>query len=196
MIEVEKKFYLHAGDEQRLLEGAEKVSVKSMTDTYFDLPDYTLTKKDWWLRCRNDRWELKVALAGRSAAGGTNQYDELEDEQIIREAINLGSGQELSADLERAGYRPFATIITTRRKYRKQGFTIDLDSMDFGYEICEIEKMVDVQDEADQAVKQILTFAKEMGLEEGKTRGKVLEYLFRYAPEHYKALKTAWGGIV
>ncbi len=197
MIEVEKKFRLKAGDEERLIAGAEKVSEKSMTDCYYDLPDYSLTKKDWWLRRRDDRWELKIAVHDRKLRKrNEDQYDELEDEGKIREALALSLKVDLLSGLVEAGYVPFATIQTTRRKYRRDGFTIDLDTMDFGYEICEIEKMVHEREQADQAVEQILQFAQKLGLDHGTVRGKVLEYLFRKAPEHYKTLDETWGGIV
>ena len=197
MIEVEKKFRLQPGDEERLVAGAEHVSEKMMVDVYYDLPDYALTKKDRWLRCRDDRWELKIAVHDRTITKrNEDQYDELEDEDKIRQALGLTAMSDLLSDLTQVGYVPVATIKTTRRKYRRGGFTIDLDTMDYGYEICEIEKMVQGREQVEQAAQEILQFAERCGLSRGTVRGKVLEYLFRYAPGHYQALEEAWGGIL
>jgi len=196
MIEVEKKFLLSEGDEARLLAGAEFLAEKSFTDIYYDTADYSLSVKDTWLRARDGRFELKVAMYS-STGRLVDQYDELEDEVKIREALHLEAGGDFTEVMARAGYLSFCTCQTTRRKYSKNGFIIDLDSVDFGdftYNIGEIELMVHEKSDIDGAIEKILAFAKEHGLAMAPVRGKVREYLERKRPAHYQALVKA--GII
>jgi adenylate cyclase class IV len=46
----------------------------------------------------------------------------------------------------------FATIVSTRRKFTLNEFTIDLDSTNFGYGIGEVEIMVSSQEEVRKTV--------------------------------------------
>ncbi|MEK7105366.1 MAG: CYTH domain-containing protein, partial [Patescibacteria group bacterium] len=161
-------------------------------DTYYDAADYRLTTKDWLLRYRDGRWEIKIAEHDRGhGKRAVDQYKEIENEEGIRQAIGLEVRADFLSDLTTAGYKPFITVKTTRRKYHKENFTIDIDSMDFGYEICEIERMAEDGVDADKLAEQILAFSAQHGLEHASVRGKVVEYLYRFAPEHYKALGDA-----
>ena len=60
MIEVEKKFILTTEQEKSLIEGADFLGEKKFTDIYYDDEDFSLTKKDLWLRNREGRFELKI----------------------------------------------------------------------------------------------------------------------------------------
>lgn len=60
MIEVEKKFSLKSGDEEKLIANAEFVKKITMQDEYYDTADFHLAMKDTWLRLRNGAWELKA----------------------------------------------------------------------------------------------------------------------------------------
>ena len=73
-----------------------------------------------------------------------------------------------------------------RKSYLKEGFTIVLDDMSFDYKMCEIELIVEVEEEVKQAEEKILNFAKKYGLEQKKNIGKRQEYLKRFKPEIYK----------
>lgn len=192
MIEVEKKFLFDETAKNRLLDGAEFIKEKTFTDIYFDTTDYNLTSQDKWLRTRDGKFELKIALVfGERLA---DQYDELEDEEEIKKALGFELDQDLGESLVKAGYAPFCTCITTRRKYKKGEFVIDLDSVDLGdftYELGEIEVMVNDKPEVDAAISRILEFAKENGLKIVPVRGKVVEYLRRAKQDHYRALIDA-----
>jgi predicted adenylyl cyclase CyaB len=193
MIEVEKKFTLKEEDIERIIQGVEFVNERSFTDTYFDTSDYSLTRADKWLRLRDDRFELKLPMnAGKGASQRKlDQYEELETEEAIRKALGLATNGSLREDLEANGYKTFSTFTTTRKKYKKGDFIIDLDVMDFGYSIGEIELMVSEQSEMEDALNKILAFAKEQGLSVAPVRGKVIEYIKRNNLEHYKALEEA-----
>lgn len=196
MIEVEKKFILNEHDKERLTKDAQFLNELVFTDIYYDTEIFSLTSKDKWLRSREGRFELKLPLHD-GAERLADQYDELEDEQKIREALNLPSNGDLADNLAKAGYSPFCTCKTTRRKYKKESFIIDLDVVDlqdFIYNIGEIELMVKDKSEAESAIKKIMGFAREQNLTIAPVRGKVIEYLKRAKQNHYEALVKA--GVV
>ncbi len=193
MIEVEKKFLLSESDKSRLIKDAEFLSERIFTDIYYDTADYSLTTKDQWLRKRENRFELKLPMhTGPDRL--VDQYHELEDERSIREALNMSHSGNLERDLSVAGHLPFCACTTTRRKYARHPFIIDLDSVDFRdftYRIGEIELMVKDAGEIEVAIEKIMAFAKEQNLTIAPVRGKVLEYLKRMKPDHYQALIQA-----
>ena len=192
MIEVEKKFLINPSDVTRLLSGAEFVSQTKNVDIYWDTPDYSLTTKDLWLRSRNGKFELKVPMHGE---GGRvfDQYEELDSDKQISDKLNLSQGV-LQDELSRVNYRPFAELHTLRKKYKKGGFVIDVDELDFGYNIVEVEMLVNDKSEVDGAIKKILSFADDHNLKISQVRRKVAEYLKRNDAKHYKALVDA--GVV
>ncbi len=192
MIEVEKKFLLSGKDEERLLQGAEFVAEKILADVYYDTADWALTRSDRWLRTRNGWFELKMPVAPLHEERVTNQYEEWEDEALIKKALEFAEEGLLAEILPRRGHAPFAVITTTRREYKKEGFTIDLNVFDYGYGLAEIELLVPAAGERAAAEKKILAFAERHGLGSEKVRGNVIEYLRRNSPEHFHALEAAW----
>lgn len=194
MIEVEKKFILKPEDIDMLIKGAEFVSEKTFTDIYYDSADFALTTKDMWLRKRDGRFELKFPLNEDGSARVLDQYEEYETEEEICRMLNLPVTGDFDQNLLMHGYKPFATLVTTRKKYKKGEFIIDLDMIDFGYSIGEIELMVNDKSQMHEASDKIIAFAKENGLELTAVRGKVVEYLRRYNPKHYQFLVNA--GVV
>lgn len=193
MIEVEKKFILDGADKEALLGGAELLGTTTFTDVYYDTRVFDLTSKDVWLRLRAGRWELKMPF-DRATVSQLDRYREYTTEDEIAKALNLPRDRKISDALEESGYRPFAVITTTRTKYRKQGFVIDIDKIDYGYDLVEIEMMVSDPESVPAAVEDILAFAEKYDLKLGRVRGKVVEYLRRYSPEHFRALLKA--GVV
>ncbi len=193
MIEVEKKFILNEQDKERLTKNAEFLNERIFTDIYYDTEFFSLTSNDKWLRSRDGKFELKISLC-RGTDRLADQYEELEDEQKIRETLNLPINEKFADDLAKAGYFPFCTCKTTRRKYKKEPFIIDLDIVDFQdftYNIGEIELMVNEKSEIENAIEKIIVFAKSQNLTIAPVRGKVIEYLKRIKPIHYQALVQA-----
>lgn len=195
MIEVEKKFRLLSGDEDRLLQGAVFIKEIELRDTYYDAADRSLSLHDTWLRERNGGWELKMPL---NTAGSDqrviDQYRELDDEQAIATAIGLPGTGPLLPRLTTAGYSVIAPLVTIRRKYRRDPFVIDIDRLDFGYELAEIELLVADESHMEEATKKILHFAETCQLKTIPVRGKVIEYLARFSPTHLDQLRAA--GVV
>ncbi|EKD46847.1 MAG: thiamine triphosphatase [uncultured bacterium] len=190
MIEVEKKFILSEKDIARLVEGAEFLSDHVFTDTYYDTEDLALGKNDMWLRSRNGRFDLKIP---KHADGGemSQQYQEIEGEEKIRQIFDLVQRGDFLQDISKYGYVELCNLKTTRKKYRKENFIIDLDIVEaegFNYTIGEIELMVENETEMPSAIKAIEEFAEGRGLESKPVNGKVREYLKRKKPEKYQAL--------
>lgn len=192
MIEVEKKFWLNKELEKKLVDGAEFIGEKVFTDIYYDTKDYSLTADDKWLRSRDGRWEMKLPFNKIAEERQGDLYDEIEDEDKIREIFGVPKDIEMEEGLGNNGYSKFCTCKTTRKKYKKQGFGIDIDFVEYGedfiYELAEIELMVQDKSEMLEALGKVINFAKENGLEICYVRGKIIEYLRRKKPEHFDAL--------
>ena len=196
MIEIEKKFILTDAQRERLSENAEFLGERTFTDVYYDTPEYALTKNDIWLRTRNGKFELKLPLQ-KNGKGLANHYHEVEGEEKIRQIFDIVPMGSFLEDIQSFGYASFGEFKTTRREYKKEKFTIDLDEVDYGnfkYSIVEVELLVESEKEIKKANDEILAFADLMGLENKNLRGKMPEYLFRQKPDHYKALVDA--GVV
>lgn len=88
MIEIEKKFALTKSQLKKIEKMAEFVSKKSFTDIYFDDENYSLTKKDWWLRRRDNNLELKIPIGSSTERKALNVYDEITEIGDI--AVKIG----------------------------------------------------------------------------------------------------------
>lgn len=51
------------GQESLLAQGGKFVGEQVFTDVYWDTQRCGLTERDWWLRARAGRWELKASVA-------------------------------------------------------------------------------------------------------------------------------------
>lgn len=191
-IEVEKKFALSEEQEKKLLDGAEFLGEKKFTDVYYDDARHSLTTKDIWLRDREGRFELKAPMNTAIEERVADRYKELETDREIAAYLKLPEQKALADALREAGYDPFATIVTVRKKYKKDGYNIDLDTADFGYGIAEIEHMTGDDASIQEVTKKLVEYAAAHGLSEGDViYGKVVEYLKRTAPAHFQALIDA-----
>ena len=201
MIEVEKKFKLNDEEEKRLLKGAEFVSEKTFTDVYYDTVDFTLSKNNIWLRKRDEQFQLKLPVSQKEKMQIT-QFQEIEGEDKIREIFAVATVLDFETDIKAFGYEIFCQLRTTRKKYQKEGFEIDLDDAvsvlpgeeDFVYKITEIELLVENKEEVSSASKKIEEFATKNQLKLEKTWGKIAQYLFQKKPKHFEALVVA--GVV
>lgn len=191
MIEVEKKYRLDEAQEAILLKDAVFLKETTNKDTYFDTSAYELTTQDYWLRKRNGSFELKLRLHELGHGLGGTSYDEIEDEQRIREFLNLDTSLPMEPALEQAGYMPFVTLTKQRRSYTHGTFRIDLDECDFDYRVAEIELLLEDGDDRMEAMIQIDEFAESIGLDTTPVRGKIIEYLYRFDKHHYQALLDA-----
>lgn len=191
MLEIEKKFLLTEEEIERIVEGAEFISEKTFTDSYYDTKNYDLTLRDRWLRKRAGRFELKVPVHENQGRRLFDQYRELESEEDIREELVIPRFKTFAEDLAILGYEPFATFTTTRRKYIKDGIGIDLDIAEFGHRVGETEILVAEESQRDDAIARLEEFARAHRLEIRHVRGKLIEYIFQFRPDHYRLLVNA-----
>jgi len=218
-LEVEQKFAVDGNVshvETRLMElGFRKRGEIDMVDWYFDTPDpnWTLTPKDCWLRCREiekeSTWQLK---RGRRHQGGATVYEEIEGEGAIEGCISMISdkseGVEVPEEYEGqaipklprpfAGLVPFARIETHRSSWKfsgesesYDGLTVDLDGTQYGYMVGEVEAVEHddsdiplAQDRIGSLVQKIL---QDKNASSQTPVGKLEHYLIRHRPNHYKA---------
>ncbi|HAE36561.1 MAG: Thiamine-triphosphatase [Candidatus Nomurabacteria bacterium GW2011_GWF2_35_66] len=177
MIEVEKRFQPTEEQLNSLLKDAEFLGSKVNHDVYYDYEDYRLMKERVRLRSRNNNFELKL---GHSRGVNTEIEDKKEIENYFK-----------TDNLEKFIEQNFVILVeykTKRIKYKKNGFAIDIDETDFGYNLCEIELMVEREDEVKEAKEKIVNLAKEYNWDVKKVMSKGLEYLRLFKPEIYKEL--------
>lgn len=192
MIEVEKKFSPTVKQLKKLLLGAIFLEEITFSDTYFDTNEYLLILSDKWLRMRDGKLELKLPLGPIEHTGKSlDLYNEVINETQIRKILNLSKSEEISKALKNRGYRAVCKFKTIRKKYKKNGFNIDVDEVDFGYNLAEIEVLVTNSADINKASLKIIDFAKDNGLTVKYVRGKFVEYVFRYNKKLYNLMKQA-----
>lgn len=176
MIEIEKRFQPIEEQIKALLEGAEFVGEVLLHDIYYDYIDYRLLKNDIRLRERNGSFELKIGKKSGVA-------EEIENEDEIAKYFGIRGGLRNFVKNELIVFMDFSN---NRKSYKKDGFNIDIDKMSFGYEVCEIELLVEDENKIKEAEEKIVNFAKKYKLEPSKLLAKRIEYLKRFKPEIYK----------
>ena len=146
--EVEQKFEPKLESVESLTAGAEFVGEKVNHDEYFDNNDYSLTTKDIWLRRRNGEFQMKVPFNEELEERTLDRYQELESEEAIAEYFSWDLSAKDFAEYLAENFVSFVNFKSTRRKFRHpEGFTIDIDRTDFGYDMLEIELLVDEEED-------------------------------------------------
>lgn len=196
MIEVEIKCKPTPQEKEALLKDASFIGEEKLTDVYYDSATYELSLKDFWLRTRNDKFILKVPTASyapQATVTNTSKH-EIEDDQEIRSILKLEAHEPLQKALANAGYHPLYTLCKTRKKYTKAGFIIDIDHAvfeDFGFDLCEIETMVETPEETDAATQKLISFAQQHGLTLKPVPGNLIMLIKLINPEHARLLEAA-----
>lgn len=188
MIEVEKKFAITPEQIKKIESTAKFVKEVALTDIYYDTLDYSLLKKDWWFRNRDGRFEIKIPPENKP--GLINIYEEIADpEEIVKRLGIKKLSDDFEENLKLNGFQVLVKLVTKRRKFKIEDFVIDIDEVDYGYTICEIERMVENESEVEKATQEIFELAKSLGFEIKLVRGKGLEYFYRFNKEIYKIIE-------
>lgn len=202
MIEIERKFLPPVSGLDDLLRDFTLQKTKTNSDQYFDTLDFRLTAREWWLRERNGKFELKIAKEQKHSGFPTDVFDELETDDEIYTALGIPKTPEgLFVDLATSGFVPFAHLETQRSTYQQGDIFIDIDHVTslsvgsgsespFEYDLVEIEIMVQDEKEIEAAQKRIYDFAESRGLASGYTPGKLLAYIKQCRPEQYEVLRA------
>lgn len=184
MIEVEKRYKFDIQAKERLIKSARFVSNLEYRDIYYDKSDCDLLRQDIYLRNRNGQFELKLPVKVASRHTGTpRSYEEVENEDEIRRELAIGDAMPIIRALKQHGYSNIAEYKIFRSTYRIDDLRIDIDEMDYGYEMIEIEILVDDLSDIGNAEKRIEEIATVCGLDSGYIHGKLEEYCRRFNPE-------------
>ena len=186
VIEVERKFVL-GRDSDSKLQGQGAKLLNKCTDVYYDTSDYRLTTNDHWFRKRNNQWQLKCPPEVRRGDTSCTQYAEYDNENTILKALQVLLDKEppplpseppaaspskststsgysnLQGFVQKASLNEFAQYTTHRKTYVLDGFTIDLDLTDFGFQVGEIEVVVADESRITEALHQIDELAVKLG---------------------------------
>lgn len=197
MIEVEKKLLLKPEEIEELLKGADFIKEVINDDTYFDTKDFELIKKDIWLRKRNREFEIKLPMVDPTEEREIDRYREIEGEEEVKDYLGFKEDLPLERILFQKGYLEVVKIKTARKKYQDGEFTVDVDSTDYGFNVVEVELLVE-EEEVDKAADKIMEFISSKGVggerAKGNIRGKVLEYIYRNYPKEFEGILKAWRG--
>lgn len=183
MIEVEKKFRPTKEQLYVLLKDSQFIKEVVNHDITYDYPDYRFIKKGVRLRNRNGNFELKISEADMGAEEPSSI--EIENEEEIKKYFNITSSilEFINKDLIEG-----INIKTTRKKYRKDDFIIDIDELDFGYNCVEIELLVGDKIEVPEAHQRIINLAQTYNFNLDEVPSKKREYFRIVKPEVYKKL--------
>jgi len=197
-IEVEKKFAppdMDTLSERIASLGGTTIGEKSFTDVYYDTADCALTRRDMWLRCRDDEWELKlpVTAQARRSGGENTVFREVEGAAAVSESLRslsllpganaADSEASISDILKTAAAMPIIEITTRRSKWQIESVAIDADCATYGHSVMELEVMVNVAEEVAAAEEEIARVAALLGATPlGNMGGKVETYIRRFCP--------------
>ncbi|XP_064797626.1 thiamine-triphosphatase isoform X2 [Oncorhynchus masou masou] len=192
-VEVERKFVCDADIQKQLEEiGAVCIGQKQFQDKYFDTPDFLLTLRDVWLRCRQGCWELKCTTVTKAEdIVGEPQKAELCSR--YQEITNLSQIQLKVREFMTEEFTTQRCSFTFGGEGDESGVRVDLDQADFGYCVGEIEVLVPQGEDIQSALRKIEKTAQRLGLSgDQRVQGKMDVYLQRYCPEHYAKLLSAY----
>lgn len=189
MIEVERKFRCSKEQKEGLLKACIHDEEIVHHDQYFDFENLRLMKKDWWLRKRDGRWELKVTTDSRIQNRMADVYEELTDEVDIQDRLEVDLEQAIAEGV----LRQIANLQTVRMHGVGDGYSLDIDEIhslddDFCYQMTEIEILVERCDQVEAATLRILEIAKQAGLDLNRPLGKVLEYFRQRQPHIFESI--------
>ena len=188
MIEVERKFRVDENVLKTLHEmGVVEKGKKTFTDVYYDSKKNVLTENNFWLRLRDETWELKSPAGNRFADEKllTSSYKEtkcpssiiqlllpiLQEDTSLQRVDNFDS---LQSCLEHYHVLPFATIVTQRQTFCIENLIIDIDRIDTGFCVGEVEVLLEDESQIKNASHKINSFLSKLGR---KARLQVLDFL-------------------
>eukprot|EP01084_Bolivina_argentea_P210397 358124_1 len=161
VIEIERAFRLHPNIENRLnYLGAKLFKQIKQHDIYFDTKNCVLTRNDYWLRTRNNVWQLKYQT-NHSHKSNIKQkslavYNEIQGFKKVHDKISN------TFSINKFELFPLADFITNRKAYKiaynKREYSIDLDFTDFNYNMIEIETLIDNESEINKANRELDAF--------------------------------------
>lgn len=177
MIEVEIKFQPSKDSLEKLLSDSVFLKNEILKDCYYDYNDFQLFKNNIRLRNRNGVFELKIKKGG----GISEEIDKISEIEKFFQTDNLNT-------FVKNNLIPIINYQNKRSEYQNGEFYIDVDNMDFGYDLCEIELRIENEKDANEAREKILKFSEKYGFKFEKLESKAKLYFKKVKPEIYKEL--------
>lgn len=189
-IEIEIKFHFTKEDVENIAKFATFISKDSFTDSYFDTKDYMLTKNNFWLRKREENFELKIPTPN-SSKNGIFSYQEITNFSSLEYEISqvLQIKKSLRELIKEEILLPYCTFTSYRKKYKYNEFTFDFDETDFGFSIGELEIIV-TEDSLKQGQEKLENYFNSLNLKKSKSIGKLVEFIKERNPEQYKIIQN------
>ncbi len=184
MIEVEKKFKPSTEQLNAMIADAEFLGEKVLHDVYYDYPDNRLFRGFIKFRSRNGVFELKISRR-ELADKDIGVEKETEDAEEVKKYFN--TKKDLQTFVNEEMY-VFSNYKNTRKKYKNGEFHIDVDKLDFGHNVVEIEIMVEKIEDVKNAKESIVNFAKKYNFDLGEVPSKGEKYFEIVEPGRYKEL--------
>lgn len=185
MIEVENSYFVGPEQLNQIIDGANYKSENVNADIYYDYSDFRLFLNQTYLRNRNGAFELKWPVRKKQVQGDMVIYDEIEEKSAIFSKLRLNEEFSFEQALIEAGLSVIANYKVTRKTYQKDGFTIAHDKCSFGFEVVEIELIVESEDEVEDAEARIIEYSKRYGIGQNFAGGKMEAYIKINNPEIY-----------
>ena len=189
MIEVEKKFETTDEQLKALLEDSVFVENVVNHDIYYDFFDFRLVKEDIRFRLRNVGEKSSYELKVRTKEGGDNEIEDAEEiKKFFKTELDLNEFIEKNLIV-------FMDYKTERQKYKNGEFKIDIDKLttdespDFVFNVCEVELLVENDDQVQDAQTRIKDFATKYGMNK-QNIPKREAYLKAIKPEIYKQITS------
>lgn len=178
MIEVEKQFEPTKEQYNLILQDADFLGEVINHDIYYDYFDNRLFKNEVKFRNRNGKFELKIRLSG-------DVDNEVENEEEIKKFFNTTEDLKSFVDNNLVVFIEYKNF---RKKYKKDCFIIDIDKTDFGMESCDIEILVEKEEDVENAKNKIKDFADKYRLDYKHGFSKRAMYLKKFKPDLYQRL--------
>ena len=172
-----KRKYIVGNDSERAVEkmGGKFIETETLVDEYLDDVNYTLLLNDCWLRLRNKKFEMKVNAAFGCGPNISPSVEMLTIESDIQEMLMTKfektleqkrrvSERHLDVLIDALGFSEFVTFETTRKKFLVDGFTVTLDTTNFGFQVGEIEIVANSLPEMMTALKNMDNLAAKLGM--------------------------------
>lgn len=165
-------------------------------DVYYDTAGYELMQKGYWLRKRNNEFELKIHQVSAITGASHHELTELtEIEKSICSTLMIPSST-VVALIQENTLIPYCHLQTNRQAYTYQDFIVVLDqthAQNFEITITEIEKLVSSEEEVPAALDSISNLAKQFELTlQTENLGKVLLFLKKTHPILFQRLQMAF----
>lgn len=197
MFEIELKFKVNQEQNIDLLKGATFIARESFHDVYYDYSDYRLSLNDIWLRSRNGAFLLKLPLKSTTyealAVQKNRPKQEIEGlDQIMAELGIKNITDSLHQNLLAAGITALYSYDNVREKYRMGSMVLDLDKTTWSgheFHMCEIEMVVEHENDIPSALEKIKAFALSCGLKVEYVDSRLLEIIKLQSPQHYQKLR-------